>query len=203
MPLCTTARAASTLTRAHTEGDEPLAAAGGRGANRVGGQRCRCGGARWSAGSARAQSRIQVAVLPITASDQPLRRQPSSPSPPARIPDRRSPGVARRGPAWGTAVVADISVASRTNCETLKPWRLGGFRIQLHPVAGEADRGAGHGHGEELAKRSSPDCPLAPMLALARARMLAERRPPLVQGTPAPPAQWGAAGRRSTKPERG
>ena len=49
---------------------------------------------------------------------------------------------------------------------------FGRFSNQVHSLAGEADRGACHGHGEELAKRPSTDWPLAPMLAPATARML-------------------------------
>jgi hypothetical protein len=50
------------------------------------------------------------------------------------------------------------------------------FLNQLHSMAVKGNRGAGHGRGEELSKRSSRSRPTAPMLALAIARALSERK---------------------------
>ena len=119
---------------------------------------------------------IAVALLSITPSDQAPPRQPSAPSRPACTPDRRSPAVARRGRASGTGCRRRPSsrASARLRGRTARRLSLafGRFLDQLHPVAGEADRGSGHGYGEELAKSFSRHCLLAPMLAVATAWML-------------------------------
>ena len=83
------------------------------------------------------------------------------------------------------AIVAGISAASRTNCETLEPWRLAASWISCIPSRVKLIVGAGHGHGEELVKRSSRARPLAPMLAVPIAQMhqrQAKERPPKTNG---------------------
>jgi hypothetical protein len=141
-------------------------------------------------------ARSRVAPCHLAGDDRNTRHEEAR-----RINDRWSPiagsWATRARIGYGLSLVgiaARISGASRTNCERRWDLAFGRRSNQVHRVADEADRAAGHGHGEELAKSSSSCCLLAPMLALAIARTLSASEPGMATTTTHPGRAYAGLG---------